>query len=381
MPFVTLSQNYFSPLFNASLLYEKMGENFDPKEGERTTLAISLDDLTNIDVHYEDDLYSVSENVEGLLQALFGDDFASLPLIKNILSVTYIGDNPKYIKTPLITKRQNEKGEDVIGLMIGDDKSEEGVHQFFPLVLVENRLTFQGTKALQLGLDSLEIKKSDGTGYRIPLVTIPHPDRKTKLIFQLPVQATQDTDYANFQLTWNNLFSLDEEEKKEAWDDLKTMVSSGVSANTKLNQLFEKMMKDGNFPKRGVLLPITSVIKIGKVEKKDGKGSFFQAIFGMDTSAFPGVPVSGYLGGDSDDIPLNTIGSISCFERDQMGALARTNKIKEQPPTPLRPWYLYISAPNAKGNKIPEHSVFTGELPKKYKELLEEQKKMEYWVF
>lgn len=377
MPFVTLNPNYFSPLFNASLLYERMGEDFDPADTDRTTIGISLEDLENLDVTYEDDLYSVSENVQGLLQALFGAEFESLPLVKNILSVTYVGDSPKYIRTPVVTKR-----DDVVGLLIGDDKNgEEGTYQFFPLVLVENRLTFEGTKPLQLGLDSLEIKKSDGTGYRIPLVTIPHPDRKTKLIFQIGVQATQDTDYANFQLSWNNLTSLDEDEKKEAWDDLKTMVSSGVSANTKLNQLFEKMMKDGNFPKRGVLLPITSVIKIGKVEKKDGKGSFFQAIFGMDTSGFPGVPVSGYLGGEDDAIPLNTIGSISCFERDQMGALARTNKIKEQPPIALRPWYLYISAPNAKGNKIPEHSVFTGELPKKYKELLEEQKKMEYWVF
>lgn len=377
MPFVTLNPNYFSPLFNASLLYERMGEDFDPADTDRTTIGISLEDLENLDVTYEDDLYSVSENVQGLLQALFGAEFESLPLVKNILSVTYVGDSPKYIRTPVVTKR-----DDVVGLLIGDDKNgEEGTYQFFPLVLAENRLTFEGTKPLQLGLDSLEVKKSDGTGYRIPLVTIPHPDRKTKLIFQIGVQATQDTDYANFQLSWNNLTSLDEDEKKEAWDDLKTMVSSGVLANTKLNQLFEKMMKDGNFPKRGVLLPITSVIKIGKVEKKDGKGSFFQAIFGMDTSGFPGVPVSGYLGGEDDAIPLNTIGSISCFERDQMGALARTNKIKEQPPTALRPWYLYISAPNAKGNKIPEHSVFTGELPKKYKELLEEQKKMEHWVF
>lgn len=377
MPFVTLNPNYFAPLFNASLLYERMGDDFDPQEGERTTLSISLEDLEKISVTYEDDLYSVDENVQGLLLALFGAEYETLPIIKNILSVTYIGDSPKYIKTPVVTKR-----DDVVGLLIGDDKTEGAAHQFFPLVLADNRLTFEGTKALQLGLDSLEIKKSDGTGYRIPLVTIPHPDRKTKLIFQIGVQAAQDTDYANFQLTWNNLTSLDEEEKKEAWDDLKTMVSSGVSANTKFNQLFEKMMKDGNFPKRGVLLPITSVIKIGKVEKKDGKGSFFQAIFGIDTSGFPGVPVSGYLGGDSDDIPLNTIGSISCFERDQMGMLARTNKIKECPPTVVKPWYLYIAGANVKGTKIPEHSVFAGvELPKKYKELLVEQKKMEYWVF
>lgn len=380
MPFVTLNPQYFSPLFNASLLYEKKGEDFDPQEGERTTLAISLDDLEKISVTYEDDLYSVSDNVVGLLQALFGDEFESLPILNNVLSVTYIGDSPKYIKTPIITKRQNDKGEDIVGLLIGDDKSEGGVYQFFPLVVQENRLVFEGTKALQLGLDNLEIKTTDKS-YRIPLVTIPHPDRKTKLIYQLPIQVKADTDYANFQLSWNNLTSLDEEEATEAWNDVKDMISSGVSANTKLNQIFSNLMAQGTFPKKGVILPVTSVIKIGKVEKKDGKGSFFQAVFGMDTSGFPGVSVSGYLGGDSDDIPLNTIGSISCFERDQMGALARTNKIKEQPPTALRPWYLYIAGANAKGTKIPEHSVFTGELPKKYKELLEEQKKIEYWVF
>lgn len=376
MPLVNLSSNYFSPLFNASLLYNKMGEDFNPSDTDRTTLLLSLSDLVEIDFTYEDNLYSVAENVEGLLQALFGDGFEELPISKNILSVTYIGDSPKYIKTPVLTKR-----DDIIGLMIGDDKSgQENTHAFFPLIVSpDNKLTFEGTKTLQLGLDSIQIKTGDKE-YRLPLVTVPHPDRKTKLIFQIGVQVAQDTDFANFQLCWNNLTSLDETEKKESWDDLLLMISSGVSASGKLQQIFEKMMKDGNFPKRGVLIPITSVVKLGKVSKKDGTGSFFQGVFGVAVSDFPSIPITAYLGGDSDDVPINSLGSIACGDRDNLGKIARTNLVKDNPPTPLKPWYLHISAPNSKGHKIPEHSVFTSSLPKKYQELLEEQKQIGYWT-
>lgn len=375
MPLIALNPNYFSPLFNASLLYDRMGADFDPKEGERTVLPISLEDLEKVSVTYEEELYSVEENVHGLLLALFGEGYLELPCVQAVLSVTYIGDTVKYIRTPVLTKR-----DDVVGLMIGDDKLEDQtLHQFFPLVVVENRLTFEGTKTLQLGLDSLEIKRNDGTAYRLPLVTIPHPERKSKVIYQLGVQVTPDCDYANFQLSWNNLNSLNEDDRQEAWDDIKAYISSGVSANAKLDTLFGAMMKRKEFPKKGVLIPITSLIKAGKISKKDGTGKFFQASFGINTSGFPSVHVSAYLAGDSDDVPLNTVGSISCGDRDNLGKLARTNLVKDNPPTGINPWYLFISAPNAKGNKIPEHAVFTSDLPVRYQRLLEEQKTSEYW--
>jgi hypothetical protein len=377
MPLVNLTANYFAPLFNASLLYQKMGEDFDPQDNERTNIFVSLEDLENLDMTYEGDLYSVADNVHGLLLALFGKEYTELPVAQKFISVTYLGDTPKYVKAPTI-----KKIDDVVGLVIGDDKGNVEDYQFFPLKVFENRLTFEGTIINGLGLDSIELKRNDNTSYRIPLAIIAHPERKTnKLSFQIGISVTPDFDYGNFKSTWDDLTSLNEDERQEAWKDLKLNISSGISASAKIQTIFENMMKEGTFPKRGVIIPITSVIKTGKIEKKDGTGKFFQATFGVSLSDMPGVPVKAYLGMDSDDIPLNTVGSIQCGDRGSLGSIATTNLVKDKPPTPLKPWYLYISAPNAKGNKMPEHQVFTSGLPAKYQRLLEEQKNMEYFVF
>ena len=375
MPSVLFSSQYFTPLFNPSFFYKVKGSDFEPKPQERVAIQVSLDDLDELDVRYTEDVYSVQENIEGLLLTLFGKDFAELPVVKHILSVSYEEDNVKYVKSPVITKK-----DDKVGLLFGDDKVENG-YTFLPLVLKDNYLTFEGTRVKSLGLDSFEVSSGDDKKTKIPVICLPHPDKNLKLVFQIIVQTVRDFDYTNFQLSFSQLVSLNEEDRAEAWEEITSMVSSGISANSKFNQLFGKVIKDGNFPSKGVIIPITSVIRAGNINKKEGTGHFFSAVYGVDTSKFPPIHVSGYLGGDSDDIPLNTIGSISCGLGDTLGKMAKTTAIVSNPPTVNNPWHLYISAPNAKGYKTPEHTVFLNKdpLPAKHQKILEAQQTMEYW--
>lgn len=337
------------------------GEDYD---GTNTAIVITMPMIKRYDFTPEGQSISVYQHCMTFARALYGESFkADHPAWENFAYVTYEGDNMKMFARPVLVKH-----EDKVMLLMGSQSKEDGREYVkTPLVLQEDKLTFEGSSIARLSLSSVDIPKLGGQPnekVKLPIAIF----RANNIVYSVAVRTPQEVDFYELQ---------------DAWDDknlskLAELISPLYGASANLSNMFGELLASKRFPPTGIVLKVLSA-KIQNVESKKEGGDtkkFTKVVFTVDCSDMPPVNVKAYSDGSEQMVSLANVTTVSCYTSHT--AAVPVNQGKR--PEPANPWYLWIEKANANGNpnQIPTHQIYTGFVPPKVKKIIEAMKGANY---
>lgn len=274
------------------------GEEYD---GSNTAIVITMDIVKRYDFTPEGQTVSVFQHCMIFGRALFGEAFkAGHPAWDNFAFVSYQGDNVKVFARPVLVKH-----EDKLTLLMGS-QSKEDEREFVkvPLVLEDDRLTFEGSAIKRLALSSVDIPKLGGSPnekIKLPILTF----RANNVIYSVSVRVPQETDFYDLQDAWDD----------KNLDKLKELVSPLYGASANLSNMFGKLFVAKRFPDSGIVIKVISGKKQTIESKKEGDSKKFEkVVFTVDCSDLPPVEVKAYSDGQETFVPLPNVTQISCYD-------------------------------------------------------------------
>lgn len=353
-----IDQRLLTPLSTSRFIYT---ENPD-YDGSNCAILISLQTLAKYDFKAEGENLSMLEHCLVFCKAVYGDTFDEThPAWDNFGFATYEGDTLKRFAKPIIVKHDGQ-----IVLLQGRESKSEGV-EFVrtPLVCNEGQITLEGSSIFRLGLSSIDIKQSDKSILKIPIVTFKGGNQ----VYSIALRTSQDLRYYDLQEAWENA----KKGTPESWSALTELINPLYGASANLGTMFSKHFIEKRFPLSGVILPVNGCrTQVVDVPAKEGSkaSKFDKFIFNIDFSLIPEfarhIQVLAYQDGENAMTELGNVTSVTCFDN-----FAATFPVKEgRLPTSETPWYIWIEKSGSDPNQKPTHQVYEGFLPGRHKKIL-----------